>query len=70
MSGRDFYEEDEPVDQLLAAYNTAGEQGKTATPEFPESTRAAIEANVKKWASRPIPDHIILRMREIWNSVE
>lgn len=38
--------------------------------DFPESTRAAIKANVEKWAATPIPDHIILKTRKIWNSVK
>lgn len=39
-------------------------------PEFPESTRAAIKANVERWAAKPMPDHLVLKIRKIWNSVQ
>lgn len=45
---------------------TAEDQDKR--PELPESTRAAIKANAARWAAKPIPDHIILKTRRIWNS--
>lgn len=40
------------------------------TRQFPESTRAAIDANAKKWAARPMPDHVVLALSKILNSVD
>lgn len=43
---------------------------ESAPPEFPESTRAAIEANAKKWAARPMSDHVVIALTKIFNSVQ
>jgi hypothetical protein len=47
---------------------TKGQAEERQPLELPESTRAVIDANVKKWAARPIPDHIRIQAARIFNS--
>lgn len=38
--------------------------------ELTDTDRAAITANVAEWLERPLPDHIVIALKRIWNSNE